>query len=172
MEQLKSWAENGSFHAISQSILAGSRSYSSRKIWSAIFTLFVAICVYLQTKLIYEILVLKPTIVELKFVRAESIDFPNVLICDLNQEFDKTLTILDAQFGNSGLLSTFSIQLSKNLLFEAMRREIRKNVSYVDNFPWMKGRYEQYYGRMDPAMARIRRKFICIYSFKTGPQPN
>ena len=106
MEQLKSWAENGSFHGISQSILAGSRSFSSRKIWSAIFTLFVATCVYLQPKLIYEIIVVKPTTVQIKFVRAESIDFPNVLICDLNQEFDKTLTILDAQFGNSGLLST------------------------------------------------------------------
>ena len=89
MDQLKLWAEYVSFHGISQSILAGNRNYSSRKIWFTIFFTFLAICVYLQCKLLYDIFVLKPTIVEVKLIRAESIDFPNVVICDLNQEFDK-----------------------------------------------------------------------------------
>ena len=68
-------------------------------------------------------------------------------------------------------MSLFAAQLSKNLLFEAMRREIRRNVSYVDNFPWMKGRYEEYYNRMDLSMAMIQRKYmiLTIYSLPSRP---
>ena len=83
---------------------------------------------------------------------------PNIVICDLNQEHDNIIQIMDFQFGNSGLTSLLAILLSKNLMYEWMRRELRQNVSFVDNYPLLDMHYQMAYARMDPMMAAIQSK--------------
>ncbi|XP_075248299.1 epithelial sodium channel subunit gamma-2-like [Convolutriloba macropyga] len=68
MEHIVEWAGTSSLHGIGNALFAGrSRSVKRRHLWMLLFWSFVLFCVYFQSKLVYEILVVKPTIVQLSY---------------------------------------------------------------------------------------------------------
>ena len=101
MENLYSCSEYSSVHGFNHFVRAGARRYLFREIWALIFAVFLLLFIYFQLNLFHEIVVEKPTVVEKHFVRSEIMNFPNVVICDMNQEHDKFKELMDFQFGNA-----------------------------------------------------------------------
>ena len=156
MDDFKLWAEYGSFHGVPHCSLSSSRSYFARKIWLVIFVTFLFICIFLQAKLLHEIIVEKPTVVDVFYERAKSVNFPNVVICDLNQERDQIRQFLDPTFGNTSEISLLAIQIAMNDLFEPLRRQVRKNVSFLSNFPLLENQFETYVSYGDPTVLAMQ----------------
>ena len=145
MEHITAWSQNGSLHAINHFVLTSYRSYSTRKIWIILFTCFVSLCCYLQVKLLYDILIVKPRSVEVFYERASSANFPNLVLCDLNHEHDRIKSYVDAVYGNSSLMHIITMELAMAELFEAVRRELRNNVSSISKYPVLRKLYKESY---------------------------
>ena len=65
MDRIKSWAEYGAFHGVSYALVASrSRKFMARRVWLLLFLSSLLICGYFQLKLLLEIIVEKPTVVE------------------------------------------------------------------------------------------------------------
>ena len=78
------WSQYGSLHGITHTLNAEKR-FSHRMLWAIVVMTFMFICSYLQISFLYTYLVVQPTVVDLMYEREESLNFPNVVICDLNQ---------------------------------------------------------------------------------------
>ena len=142
-----SWSVHGLRHAIYRS----HRLRSSRLAWFALVFFFCSLCCYLQLTLLYETILKKPILVKSDVYQTNSINFPNLVVCDLNQEEDKLLDYLDSGFGNSGMLHRFMAQMSKLELFEHVRSMLRDNITRTLNkYPLIAEQYKEYYRLSDP----------------------
>ena len=110
MESFHSYSEYSSVHGINHFVRAGARKYSFRVVWAGIFAVFLSLFIYFQVDLFHDIVVERPTVVEKHYIRSDTLNFPNVVICDMNQEHDKYKRFVDTNYGNSSSL-VFSIRL-------------------------------------------------------------
>ena len=164
----KTWAENASLHGIQHAILTRTgRTYFARKVWGLIFATSFIFCIYLQTKLIIDILINKPTTVDLIYERSTSANFPNVVICDLNQEMDRGTTAIDPILGNTSLITLLTFEISMNELFEPLRRELRRNLSVLQNYDFLNQLFKDLYDRSDPEYAKMLRESSSLLNLKT-----
>ena len=150
MESVIDWAKNGALHGVNHFAAVSERSFTFRKLWAFIFACFVLLFCYLQMKLMMDIFVTKPTSVEIIYERAKSANFPNIMLCDLNQENDKGKEFADRVFGNSSLMHILTLELAMGDLFEAVRRDFRKNLSSVSKYPELQKLYNLSYEYATP----------------------
>ena len=150
MECILDWAQNASLHAVQHFIVASGKSFTARKVWAFLFAVFVLFCCYLQMSLIVDIFINKPTSVEIIYERAKYANFPNLVLCDLNQENDKGQAFGDKAFGNSSLMHVITMELALGDLFEAVRRDFRKNLSSVSKYPALQKLYSLSYDYATP----------------------
>ena len=144
------WANFGSIHGLHHALYSSYRNRLAKLFWSLIVLTFAVSCCYLQISLLYEILVKKPILVKSEFERVDSINFPNVVVCDLNQEFDKVLEYLN-MFGNSAEMHRLLIQLSQMELFTDFRSSIRRNItSTLMKYPMIAEDYHKSNQKCDP----------------------
>ena len=101
MDLALNWSFSASIHGVFHSLNAEKR-YSARIVWISLVSIFVVICSCLQFSLFYTFLIARPNVVELSFDRETSLNFPNIVICDLNQENDKLIGLLDLVHSGSG----------------------------------------------------------------------
>ncbi|XP_075265776.1 uncharacterized protein LOC142358211, partial [Convolutriloba macropyga] len=153
METVVKWSQYGSLHGITHTLNAEKR-FSHRMLWAIVVMTFMFICSYLQISFLYTYLVVQPTVVDLMYEREESLNFPNVVICDLNQEDDQWNAVLDVPGRKTGPLSRLLTQMSKNEMFESMRWEFRHNVTQtILKYPRVTQYYDEYYARANPEYA-------------------
>ena len=160
MDKLVNWAQNSSLHGVSNAVLASkSRTLKARVIWLALFLVFTSICIYFQSKLFYQIVVEKPTVVELKFERSKLVNFPNIVICDLNLDLEKFLKLTE-NLGNFGLLGMQFIQLSFHDLYQVVRMAARENLTnLIEKYPLLDQQYRNYYNAADDALISMFGKY-------------
>ena len=150
IEHLKLYTEYGSLHGIGHFLQASRfRSYKMRLFWCAIVFVALFACGYLQINLLLDILS-KQTSVDVFYERRNSAKLPTVLICDMNHELDKGQLFMKQFLGNSTLLYMHTAILSRNDLFEAIRRDIRKNLSSLEKYPSIERDYQHYYEYINP----------------------
>ena len=90
----------------------------------------------------HEVIIEKPTVVEMVNQRFKYLNFPNVIVCDLNQEYDLFMKF-GQTVGNTGEILQFIIQLAKNELFKAVRWQLQKNVTLaLEDYPKLGKLYE------------------------------
>ena len=136
------WSVHGLHHALYRS----HRPFGNKVIWLLLFFIFGFWCCYLQMSLLHEILFKKPITVNSEVTRLQTINFPNVVVCDLNQEEDKILEFLDGNFANSGMLHRFMVQLSKLELYQDVRTMLRNNVTRaLQKYPLIALQYRKHY---------------------------
>ena len=109
MEKLYNCSEYSSVHGINHFVRAGARKYLFRVLWAGVFAVFLSLFIYFQIDLFHEIVVEKPTVVEKHHIRSDTLNFPNVVICDMNQEHDKFENFTNANFGNVSGLDLFPL---------------------------------------------------------------
>ena len=152
MQELLLCSDYSSIHGLRHFTLAGRRKYSFRILWASVFIAFTLVLILFQLNLLFEITVKKPTIVERYYKRPASLNFPNVVICDMNQEFDQFTNVISSSFGNVTNLIMLSMQLSVNLLYETIRLGLRQNVTRViEEFPFLSEKYSNGYSQADPS---------------------
>ena len=166
MEPIIDWAHAASLHAVNHFIVVSERSFIARKIWAFIFACFVLSCCYLQMSLIIDILINKPTSVEIIYERAKSVNFPNLVLCDLNQENDQSKEFGDRVFGNSSLMQILTFELALGELFEAVRRDFRKNLSSVSKYPALQKLYNLSYKYAAPEYKYSSKLVIFVLHFR------
>ena len=151
MYNLFSCSEYSSLHGVHHFVHAGTRKYRFRLLWAFIFLAFTLMLIYFQLNLLYDIVVKKPTVVERYYKRSESINFPNIVICDLNQEHDNFAMFTDIYYGNVSALNRLGIQLALNLLYEPIRAKFRQNSSRAaDEYPILSKQYKVGYAQANP----------------------
>ena len=143
-------SEYSSIHGVQHFMRAGLRKYQFRILWASVFAVFILAFMYFQFNLFYEIAVKKPTIVERYYKRVNSVNFPNVVICDLNQEYDHFDHVASTVMGNITDMILISAQLSLNIMYEPIRTRLRKNITEVlTDFPLLSRQYLAAYSRSD-----------------------
>ena len=162
MDKIVNWGTNSSIHGISHFVLSGNRSFKNRYFWLTVFTAFTTICLYLQVSLLYQIFVEKPTIVDVFHTRENYLNFPNVVVCDMNQKHDKVIEYFKA-YGNGSRMTEFVVQMSKNNLYEVVRRQFRNDTSWASEIhPILTKQYAEAWAAMIPPWADIFSKSFCF----------
>ena len=170
MESLYSCSEYSSLHGVHHFVRAGLRKYGFRVCWAAVFVLFTTLLAYFQFNLFYEIVVKKPTVIERYYERTEWLNFPNVVICDMNQEFDKLKNLAETTYGNITILVLLTMQLSVSLLYQPIRLKLRENTSLaLDEFPILSQQYADGYSHADPNWIKILSLFALFCSLNLIP---
>ena len=144
-------ANFGSIHGLHHALYASFRAHLSKALWVFLVLFFCSLCCYLQVSLLYEILVRKPILVKSEVDRVDSINFPNVVVCDLNNENDKFQEYINL-FGNSGEMHRLLIQLSKLDLFQDFRGLVQQNITRaLQKYPVIAQQYHTYNQKCDKA---------------------
>ena len=162
MQNLLTCSEHSSIHGVQHFVWAGKRKYIFRVLWASIFVALTLTLTFFQLKLFYEIVVNKPTTVERYYERADSLNFPNVVICDMNQEYDNFDHLAATGLGNITNLIMLTTQLSLNLLYEPIRLKLRQNITKVlEEFPLLSQQYVQGYSQADPNWMEFLSSIYC-----------
>ena len=166
MDNFITWSETSTIHGVANSLyVTRSRGSSSRKLWRVLVLTFMLTCLYFQSKLIWEIFVDRPTVVDVQLRYPDQIKFPNVVICDMNQDLYRFLEISSA-IKDIGILALIFIQLSWFDLYVPLRHLARKNVSeMIERYPLLEDQYEEYYKTADPNLLYIFSKTIFIWPY-------
>ncbi len=130
LQKIIHFADEANVHCVRHSVFKTHRGYLCRVVWLLLLLSFFLFCLYMQMSLVYTIAIVKPQTVDHGFKRAEKMDFPNIVLCDLAPEQDKLFKFF-APMGNIGLLMQHMGQISKSYLFEVVRNEMKSNLSAV-----------------------------------------
>ncbi|XP_075241732.1 acid-sensing ion channel 2-like [Convolutriloba macropyga] len=154
MEVFVEWARESAMHGLGAAFLVTpTRNNNQRNIWKLLFCSFVLFCLYFQSRLLYEIMFVKPVIVEFSYDRKSEIEFPNVVACNLNNNFYKFVEYFEA-LGNTGLLNVQFTQFTLNELFEQVRQVARVNTTLMQmKYPLLEKQYSEFLAITDPAWA-------------------
>ena len=147
---LKLFAEYGTIHGMGYFVRASRfRSFKMRIFWSLLLFLALCVCANFQISLFLDILS-KETSVHVFYENRDSAKLPSILICDMNGEMDKGNLFMEQYFGNTSMLYMHTAQIAQSDLFESIRRNIQKNVSMLDKYPYLERNYQKYYSFIYP----------------------
>ena len=156
---MENWITFSSVHGLNHFAQAGYRKYRFRLFWAFIFVTVSFTLIYFQLKLFYEIAVKKPTVVERYYERKKTLNFPNVVICDMNQEYNNVQMMSSGLTGGMDLIR-FAMQLSLNLLYEPIKVKFQHNITKTaQEIPVLSEQYKQLYQNSEPEWTRIFSKF-------------
>ena len=163
MDLFFKWVSETSLHGIRFAFSITSRpNFSIRKIWRFIVIISVIICLFLQIKLLIDIIVVKPKVVNINFELKSELRFPNVVICNLNPRLSGIIET-SKQYGNIGYLGAFFVQMNTNLLYDPVRRLAQQNLTkWEEKYPRLEKQYQEYRKHVDPKFLQLLRKCLLI----------
>ena len=159
MKYFFAWVGDISLHGIRHGFVSdGKRKFAWQIIWRLLFCAFFVTCVALQSSLLYEIVYKKPTDVSVQYTRKESINFPNVVLCDMNPDLQPAVELSERTFGSQSvlLLMNHQIHLAFATLYFAARNEAIRNLTeFIQKYPIMARQYETYYNQTTPLVRAL-----------------
>ena len=156
MEVVNTWARHASMHFVEQAFtVTRSRSHRARRIVTFLLFTFASFCLFFQFKLLYQIIFVRPTTIDLVYERKHSLSFPNIVICNLNPSYQKILE-LTSMFGNVGPLNVQLNQMAVNDLYEPVRIAAKDNLSaMIDKYSVLETQYQYNLNKTDPAFVQL-----------------